>query len=203
MSNFLIEQLLEELYSNSGVNHMMSVREAIKERRSIRKFTYEEVPVENEELMLSAVSKFKGEICIVENGLIIYLTKDRLKSMFNNIKKILEHNGGCMITTDFAMKKYFTDTAAALYGTENAQILYDETKNMYEEVLEDKLIDDHFQSEKEAINYLNSIGLKVEQVPLLLSTDTLCSYNKLSNEQIKRINELIIKKYLWIITLEN
>ena len=165
------------------------------------KFNYEEVPVENEELMLGASSNFKGEVCIVENGLMIYLTKDRIDSMFKNIKEILIHHGGCMITTDFAMKKYFTDTAAALYGNENAQTLYNETKEMYEKVLEDKVIDDHFTSEKQAINYLNSMGLKVEQVPLLPSDYSLYSYKHLTDEQMERVKKLVSQKYLWVITV--
>ena len=164
------------------------------------KFTYEEVPVESEESMLGASSNFKGEVCIVENGLMIYLTKERVDAMFRNIKKILESKGGCMITTDFAMKKYFTDTAAALYGNENAQTLYNETKEMYEKVLEDKVIDDQFTSEKQAINYLNSMGLKVEQVPLLPSDYSLYSYKHLTDEQMERVKKLVSQKYLWIIT---
>lgn len=170
------------------------------DKKFYNKFTYEEVPVESEESMLGAASNFKGEVCIVENGLMIYLTKDRIDSMFKNIKKILESKGGCMITTDFAMKKYFTDTAAALYGNENAQTLYNETKEMYEKVLEDKVIDDHFTSEKQAINYLNSMGLKVEQVPLLPSDYSLHSYKNLTDEQMEKVKKLVGQKYLWVIT---
>ena len=151
--------------------------------------------------MLGAASNFKGEVCIVENGLMIYLTKDRIDSMFKNIKEILIHHDGCMITTDFAMKKYFNDTVAALYGNENAQTLYNETKEMYEKVLEDKVIDDHFTSDKQAVNYLNSMGLKVEKVPLLSADYSLYSRKNLTDEQMERVKKLVSQKYLWVITV--
>lgn len=171
------------------------------DKKYYNKFSYEIVPVEDEIAMLAASDKLKGKICIVENGLMIYLTKDRIDGMFRNIKKILESHGGCMITTDFVMKKYFTDTAATIYGNENAKILYDETKTLYEKVLEDNVTDDHFKSEKQAIDYLNSIGLQVEQVSLLPSDYSLYSYKNLTNEQVEKLKGLVGKKYLWVITV--
>ena len=167
------------------------------------KFIYGTALVEDEEAMMSIASNLDGKVCIIENGLLVYLTRERVEAMFKNVKKILAQKGGCMITTDLVMKPYFIDTAAALYGQDNAETLYNETKEMYEQVLEGKLIDDHFKSEKQAIAYLNSLGLKVDKVELLPSDYNLYSYKKLKNEQVAKVRELIGKKYLWVITVRS
>ena len=92
------------------------------------KFSYEVALVEDEDAMTELAAKFEGKVCIVENGLMVYLTKERADKMFKNVRKILESKGGCMITTDLLLKEYFSDTAAAVYDEKNAGVLFDETK---------------------------------------------------------------------------
>ena len=163
--------------------------------------SYEVIPVGDFQIMMTNADKFAGKICIIEQGLMIYLEDEVRDSMFDNICDILHRHGGCMITSDFCQKKYFTETAAALYGKEEAPKLYAETKAIYEKVLEDKLADDVLQDEKEAIEYLKAHGLRAEKVPLFKTTPKLFIYDKLSSEQIKDVKALAKKNYLWVITV--
>ena len=164
-------------------------------------FYYSAVPVENEELMLGASSDLKGKICIVENGLMVYLTDERRDSMLRNIREILKDHGGCFITSDFTANKCFSGTAAALYGAD-AQTLCNETQKLYEDTLGDKLFVDTFKSDAEAIAYLKSFGFNVERIPLLPVNYKLYSYAKMTDEQVQKIRTLTSQDYLWVLTVK-
>ena len=164
--------------------------------------SYDEVLVEDREAMLGTADEFNGKICVIENGLQIYLTEDRTAEMFKLIREILVKHGGCFITTDFTTKEYFKDIATALYGESQAQFLYDETKVMYEQLFDNKIYDDTFKSQQEAIEFFQAHGLQVRQVPLLTDTSKLYCTKKLTPQQVQKINEIAAKNYLWVITVE-
>lgn len=150
--------------------------------------------------MLASADKLKGEVCIIEQGVMIYLTEENRAKMYENIRDVLKKHGGCMITSDFCQKKYFMDVAAALYGENEAQTLYEETKSMYEKVYDDKIDDEALQDEQEAMDFLKTHGLIAQKVPLFISTPKLYINSQLTPAQIKKVNEVAAKNYLWIIT---
>lgn len=161
---------------------------------------YDEVLVEDREAMLGTADEFNGQICIIENGLQIYLTPDRANVMFDLIHEILVTHGGCFITTDFALKDYFKDIAAALYGRNQAQILYDETKAMYEQLFDSKIYDNAFETLDDAVAFLAEHGLEVKAVPLMTDTSKLYCTKNMTPQQISEINRIAAKSYLWVIT---
>ena len=178
-------------------DYFMDKRAGKKARKNI---SYEVMPVEHESIMKMRADKFNGEVCIIEQGLMIYLDEERCGRMFDNIRDVLQKHGGCMITSDFVQKKYFTEAAAALYGEQNAATLYEETKAVYAKVLDDELADDFLQDEQAAMAFLKAHGLKAEKVPLFSTTPKLFISDKLSAAQIQKVNELAAKNYLWVIT---
>ena len=161
---------------------------------------YDAFWLQDKQGMMTSAKKFKGEVCIIEQGVSIYLTKDTLAQTFENLRDVLKKHGGCLITSDFTQKKYFTDVAAALYGEDQAPIIYDETKAMYEKVYDDKIADDYLQDEQEAMDFLKTHGLIARKVPLFVAPPKLNIYSKLTLEQIRKVNELAAKNYLWVIT---
>ena len=161
---------------------------------------YDAFWLQDKELMMKSADKFTGPVCIIEQGVSIYLSDEIRSQMFYNIRDVLKKHGGCLITSDFVQKKYFTDTATALFGANEAPTLYNETKAMYEKVFDDKLADDALQNEQDAMAYLKLHGLRAEKVPLFKNTPQLYISSQLTPEQIKRVNELATKNYLWVIT---
>ena len=150
--------------------------------------------------MMKSADKLKGAICIIEQGVIIYLTDEIRGQMFDNICAVLKKHGGCLITSDFNQKKYFTDVAAALFGESEAPKIYAETKAMYEKVLDDKIFDESLQDEQEVMAYLKAHGLRGEKVPLFTKTPKLYITSQLTPAQIQKVNELAARNYLWVIT---
>lgn len=178
-------------------DYFMDERAGRKARKNI---SYEAIPIEDGYLMSKNADKFTGEICIIEQGLMIYLDEERCGRMFDNISEILHKHGGCFITSDFCQKKYFTETAAALFGAENSETLYNETKTIYEKVLDDAIADDYLQDEQEAMIFLKAHGLRAEKIPLFKTAPKLFISDKLSPAQIQNVNALAKQKYLWVIT---
>ena len=179
-----------------------AVAQKILDPQYIDNVFYTEVLAEDREAMLQTADDLNGKICIIENGLMIYLTEDRANEMFKSIKEVLVKHGGCFISTDYVTKDYFKEIAAALYGEEDAQLLYDETKVMYEQLFDNPIYDDTFKTQEEALKFFKAHGLKVQQVPLLTDTSKLHCTKKLNKQQIEKLNKICAKNYLWVITAE-
>lgn len=169
-------------------------------KKSKKNVDYDTFWLQDGESMMASADKFNGEICIIEQGVMIYLTADVRDKMYDNIYAVLKKHGGCMITSDFVQRKYFTDAAAALFGENEAPVIYNETKAMYEKVFGDKINDSALQNEQEAIEYLKAHGLRAEKIPLFSATPKLYISGKLTPEQIQRVNKVASKNYLWVIT---
>ena len=161
---------------------------------------YQAAPVDNGVYMMACADKMDGEICIIEQGLMIYLDDETRGKMFDNFRDILQKHGGCLITSDFCQKKYFTDVATALFGASEAPTIFNETKTMYEKVLDDKLYVDALQDEVAANAYLAAHGLHAEKIPLFKSTPDLYIKSKLTPAQMQAVQSLTTKNYLWVIT---
>ena len=161
---------------------------------------YEVIPVEDATALTTNADKLQGEICLVEQGLMIYLNDVQRGQMYDNIHAVLKKHGGCFITSDFNQKKYFTDVAAAVYGDAAAPTLYAETKALYEKVLDDKISDEVLQDERTAMEFLEQHGLRAEKVPLFSAAPKLFNEQIFTSAQLEKINAVAAKKYLWVIT---
>lgn len=168
-----------------------------------KNFVYDEVLVEDKDAYLRAIQNFDGKVCFVEQGLMIYLNEDRLISMCENIRDVLKKNGGCYITSDLSTRELFKDIAAALYGEDQTKLIYDETKDMYEELFDSLLNEETFDYQLETIEYAEKeLGFKIKQVPLLTDSSKLNCLKKLSPAQAEKIKKIAEKKYLWVITVD-
>ena len=169
-------------------------------KKAIKNVEYNSFWLQDRAGMMASADKLKGEICIVEQGVMIYLADDVRAKMYDNIRDVLKKHGGCLITSDFCQKEYFTATAAALYGEAEAPKLYAQTKAMYEKVFGDKIDDESLQSEQEALEFLKAHGLHAVKYPLFTVAPKLNVFSRLTPAQIQKVNELSTRNYLWVIT---
>ena len=163
---------------------------------------YFDAPVVNPDAMLNAADTLNGKICIIEQGLMIYFNRDQIAEMLNNVKPILRQHGGCYVTSDFVRKDYFADIVTPIYGADAVDTLYNETKSMYEDVLGDPMFDNSFQSEEDALNFLDKLGFKVDRVPLFVDEPELNCFKGLRAEQVNALKSLGQKNYIWVLTLK-
>ena len=151
--------------------------------------------------MLAASKGLDGKICIVEEGLLMYLSRDRQKAMLENIRDMLKKNGGCFVTSDFVAGEVFMSINRTLYGDETARIIGRETQKLYEGISEIIFNDTMFKSQEEAVKFIESAGLKVEMRPLFQSAPDIRSIRDLNDSDIARINEMMQEKLLWVMTV--
>ena len=151
--------------------------------------------------MMEAAKGFNGKICIVEEGLLMYLSHDRQKAMLESIRDILKKNGGCFVTSDFVAGKIFMSGNRTIYGDEDALVIAGETKKIYEDVSEILFNDTMFRTEEEAIKFIEDAGLKVEMRPLFHNKPDIRSIRDLNNRDIEAINVATQQKLLWVITV--
>ncbi len=162
---------------------------------------YGEALVEDTHAMMESADTLSGKICIVEQGLMIYLTQDRLADYYENLQKILKKHGGCFITSDLETRNLFKDLAAVMYGDDQVELLYAETKDMYEELFESVLNEENFDNQLDAMEYAqDDLKLKIQKVPLLTDTSKLSCLKKVTPEQAEKIKQICAKNYLWVIT---
>lgn len=156
----------------------------------------------NKSEMMKAAKGFNGKICIVEEGLLMYLSHDQQKAMLENIHDILKKNGGCFVTSDFVAGKIFMSGCRTIYGDEDGLVIARETKKLYEDVSEVLFNDTMFKTEEEAIKFIEDAGLKVEMRPIFQNKPDIRSIRDLSNRDIDAINAAAQQKLLWVITVD-
>lgn len=179
-----------------------NVMKKIVEPKYKQNIMYDEILAEDKDAFKAAANVLGKNICVVEQGLMIYLNQDRLAAMCENIDTILRSNGGCFITSDLFTRNLFKDIAAALYGEDQTQLLYDETKDMYEELFDSLINEENFDYQYEALEYAkDELGWKVEQVPLITNVNELHCLSNLTDEQAEKIKKIAAKKYLSVVTV--
>lgn len=180
-----------------------NVMKKIVESKYMKNITYGEILAEDADAMMAAADTMDGKICIIEQGLMIYLNEDRIVGMCESIDKVLRKKGGCYITSDLSTRQLFKDIATALYGEGQTQLLYDETKDMYEELFDSLINEETFDYQIESVNYAkDELGWNVKQVPLISDTSKLHCLKNLSPEQAEKIKKIAEKNYLYVITVD-
>ena len=157
--------------------------------------------VANKKEMMNTAKGLNGKVCIVEDGLLMYLSRDQQREMLKNIYSILKKNGGCFVTSDFVSGNIFMSINRTLYGNEDALILAKEIQKVYEDISEILFNDTMFKSNEEAIKFIEDAGLKVEMRPLFSSVPDIKSIRDLNNADIAKINDMTNQKLLWVITV--
>jgi hypothetical protein len=139
---------------------------------------------------------------MVSEGLWMFLGNGEKKKALENIKKILDAKGGCLITTDFSFKEYGWNVAEALYPGHGDAIM-DETMELYDVVSRDDIGKNLFKSPEEAVKFINSCGLQVKRVPLIYGNYEMDPYSCLSDDQEHQLLNVLSEHYLWVITSDS
>ena len=153
--------------------------------------------------MLNAAKGLDGKICIVEEGLWMYLSHDRQKAMLKSIRDILKKNGGCFVTSDFVAGEIFMSINRTIYGEKNAVIIGKETQKLYEDISEILFNDTMFKTKEDAISFIEDAGLKVEMRPIFTRKPDIRSIRDLTDRDIEAINAMTQQKLLWVITVDD
>ena len=162
---------------------------------------FKNADVANLKEMTDTAKGMDGKVCIVEEGLLNYISRDRQRAMLQNIRTILKKNGGCFVTSDFVADEIFMSVSKTIYGAEDALIIGQETQKLYESFSDTIFSDTLFKTNQEAVSFIEEQGLKVEMRPIFKTTPDLRSIRDLNNRDITGINALTRQRLLWVITV--
>ena len=158
--------------------------------------------IASREEMMNSAKSLNGKICIVEEGLLMYLSRDKQKAMLENIREILKEHGGAFVTSDFVAGKIFMDINRTIYGDEDAMVVAKETQKVYEDLSHIFFSETIFKTESEAVKFIEDAGLKVEMRPILTNPSKIISIRDLNRRDIESMNNLMQQKLLWVITVD-
>ncbi|MBR1645663.1 MAG: hypothetical protein IJ685_02680 [Selenomonadaceae bacterium] len=152
--------------------------------------------------MMNAAKSLNGKICIVEDGLLMYLPRDKQKAMLENIRDILKEHGGVFVTSDFVAGEIFMGINRTIYGEDDAPVVGKETQKLYEDLSEVFFNDTVFKTTDEAVKFIEEAGLKVEMRPLFNGNPNVRSIRDLNTRDIESINVLMKQEFLWVMTAD-
>ena len=156
----------------------------------------------NHEEMMNAAKGLDGKVCIVEDGLLMYLSREQQKAMLENIRDILKEHGGAFVTSDFVAGKIFMSVNRTIYGDEDALVVAKETQRVFEDLSHVFFSETVFKTEEEAVKFIEDAGLKVEMRPVFSGTPNIISIRDLNTRDIESVNAMMQQKYLWVITVD-
>jgi len=123
--------------------------------------------------------------------------------MYENIRDVLKRNGGCFITSDMSTRELFKDITEMLYGKDQVELIYSETKDMYEELFDSLINEENFDNQLDAVGYAEEdLNLHIKKVPLLSDVSKLHSTKNLSAAQVEQLKKICAKNYLWVMTVD-
>lgn len=100
---------------SSVANSMKKLTENYVSADQKKNLDYCEMDCTDRKQMESAAAILEGPVCIVTEGLFMYLNAAQTAIFFDNIHAILQEKRGCFITQDFSTKNFVMDVAEAIY----------------------------------------------------------------------------------------
>lgn len=166
-------------------------------------FDYHLVNATNSKELAAIGNLFEGEVTITCEGLFMYLKPSEVENLILGMKSILEKNGGCFVTPDFASFEIYKIVYGSIFGKDagmNAvtKSLEDTEKKLGISFTDSLLwIDDN-----KAYDFFSKFGLSIERIPYIENDFNLKSYEKLEKNQIDALRNGLNNNIAWKVTLK-
>ena len=175
------------------------------ERRALARFR--EVDATNFGSWEKALEDIDGPVCITTEGLLMYFTDSEAGALCDNIRRVLEKNGGCWYTADMESALQYIIVMRVLVGERFMEIMKNATQQTKDksdvEIGKNALITspaDMEGSVKNAMAFLAKHGLRAERISVAEHMPKLASLDRLSPEQAAAIREGMKRCAYWKIT---
>ncbi len=156
-----------------------------------------------------AAKQFDGEVCIVVEGLLMYLDPSETAQFIEGVKAVLEEHGGCFVTPDYCSGAFYRAVFFPMYGQEEGMQLLlasakalEETSDATLRVSEKKKSLLSGKGDDIARDFFEARGLKIENVPFYDYGTRLMAIEKTDPEVAETIKAELNKTMAWVITLD-
>jgi anti-anti-sigma factor len=177
--------------------------EPIARKAGLDNLEYVGADATNYESLKAAADKLDGPICIVVEGLGMYLTKAEAATVRDNIARIMsEHEGSTYITPDPGNGYLFFDCITANYPPERMREVFGMLFTMYNWASNGGITmeTDKRPLEEDAKMFKES-GLDAKMSPLRPDNPQLLSFSKLAPEVTAKIREALMHPFTFVSTL--
>lgn len=155
-----------------------------------------------------ALSDVKGELCIMTEGLMMYLTDSEIGEVCSNIANLLAKHGGCWITADIEASLQYILIAKPFFGDKFLEIMA-KSKSLAEKKSDISMgphslilnVRDVESSMEKALKFLASHGLKAERIPVSKYMPKINMFDKIELEKAVAIQQAMSQCCYWKITL--
>ncbi len=148
----------------------------------------------DKEQLAKAVAHFKGKrFGICNEGLLMYLKREEQKTLAQNVRNLLVNQGGIWVTTDIAYgdRKQFFKVASPELESAFGDI---------SKLVERNIAGNDFEDESDATGFYESLGFKVEKIPLYDGSYQLSTLSNIPGEMKDAILALCSKAKGWVLT---
>lgn len=181
----------------SVVNGISQICDGIIDEKKSGLLQYSAADVTNNEQMREAAKKLKGPVCIIAEGLFMYLDDEEAVGAIHNIAEILREKGGCFVTQDFSTKPFVTDVAEALFPGEGSK-LYAASAEVYKDTADNIMHTEFGEDTSNIIRIMEKAGLDVEKTALFHDGENT-DIPDLNEEQRERLEKVKKSEYMWVI----
>ncbi len=175
--------------------------------RGIKNTEYHSADATNYRSLRDALNTVDGEITILTDGLLTYFSNSELAELCANIRRLLKEFGGRWITSDPDMNPLFMAALKAVHGKAAFEDLI-KTMDVYSEKSDTNievqnmtvLAYDYENSMKTVTDFLRSVGLKWEIVPMSDYITEIHSLADYSDEAKADYIKSLENVHIWIFT---
>lgn len=141
-----------------------------------------------------------GDIQIINEGLLLYLTVDERRTCAGNIRSILAQYGGRWITPDIIDRESTARFVSQM--TPDLKSAFHRTLDRIGHLTGRDIEKRFFNSREQAVDFFESCGFKVELFQMVKDTNNLASIGKLWGERERCLYEPALKQELvWVMSL--
>lgn len=190
-------------YIGADVPVLAKALEPVAQKAGIKGYEYIGVDATNFASLKAAADKLQGPVCIVVEGLDMYLSSQDAKAVRENIACIMsEHEGSVYVTTDPGNGYLFFDVISANYPPQNMRAVFGMLFEMYNWASDGGITMQTDQRPIETdVASFREAGLLAKPSPLLPGSPALRCYSKLSGEAAERIAKSLEHPFTFVSTL--
>lgn len=157
--------------------------------------------------LVDAAKEMDGPICIVTEGLLMYLPIYELNEYIEGLKRLLTAHGGCVITPDFCMNRLLKISAAATSLKKVGDLLQKGATMVVKEytIHSDHEMDPSIwyaeESDEKPFQFFTGQGFKIERIPVYGQGIELNTLKYIKASKVDGLLEKYKETYGWKITL--
>ncbi len=179
--------------------------EPITEKTGLDNYEYVGVDATNYESLKAAADKLEGPVCIVVEGLGMYLSSQDAAVVRRNIARIMsKHPGSVYVTTDPGNGYLFFDVITANYPPERMRIAFGMLFEMYNWASDGGITMETDKRPLETdVELFKEAGLIAKMCPLLPDDTELLTIKKLPGETADKLRKALAHPFTFVSSLSS